>query len=868
MPAPAGAVTQSPEHHDKGVAMLADDEMAEVIDEFITESHENLDQLDQGLVQLEQNPDKDVIARIFRTIHTIKGTSGFLGLGTLESITHVGENLLSKLRDGDLQVTIEITSGLLAMVDAVREILGHVQASRDEGPDQYTELVELLGRLNRGEAATAQPAAAQPPAEPVAVPVAGEPAALEPIAVEPVTPEPAAETATVPVAPAPVPAPAAEARPVLTAVDTPAAPKKRSRSKAKEAKGLGTIAGAGAAARAAQREETASTRLGEHLLRAGEIEEHELEKALELQAQGDHRKVGELLVEHEATTPEAVDAALKVQTEERTAAMETIRVDVRLLDDLMNLVGELVLARNQILQFTQSSGDAQFTATSQRLNLITTELQEGVMKTRMQPIENVWNKFPRVVRDLTLGCGKQARLEMEGKHTEVDKTLLEAIKDPLTHLIRNAVDHGLEAPTARVAKGKSPEGVVSLRAYHEGGQVIIEIADDGAGIDANKIRQKAVQKGLMTAEEAATRPDREIVNVIFMPGFSTAEQVSNISGRGVGMDVVKTNIEAIGGSVDVQTLVGRGTTFKVKIPLTLAIIPALLVTAGGGRYAIPQVSLLELVRLDNASGDGGIEWVQGSPVYRLRGRLLPLVFLNEVFRTESANDADVANIVVVQADDTTFGLVVDDISDTAEIVVKPLGRLLKNAAGFAGATIMGDGRVALILDLPGVAELAGVNAAAGARRADGTGSDLVRTDGQETILVVGISDRRFALPLARVARLEEIPAADVRWAGDQRVVHYRDHILPLVAVGDRLGIPTACHEAAMLQVLVCGTEERAIGLIVDDIFDIVEERLEYTQRTSTYGVRGTTILGDAVTDVLDLDVLVGDAVVVQLEVAA
>jgi two-component system chemotaxis sensor kinase CheA len=609
-------------------------------------------------------------------------------------------------------------------------------------------------------------------------------------------------------------------------------------------------------------------RIGEHLLRAGEIEEHELEVALEQQAQGDQRKVGELLVEQEATTPEAVDAALKTQTEERSTAMETIRVDVRLLDDLMNLVGELVLARNQILQFTQSSGDAQFTATSQRLNLITTELQEGVMKTRMQPIENVWNKFPRVVRDLTLACGKQARLEMEGKHTEVDKTLLEAIKDPLTHLIRNAVDHGLELPSTRAAKGKSAEGVVSLRAFHEGGQVIIEIADDGAGIDANKIRQKAVQKGLMTAEEAAARPDREIINVIFAPGFSTAEQVSNISGRGVGMDVVKTNIEAIGGSVDVQTVLGRGTTFKVKIPLTLAIIPALLVTAGGGRYAIPQVSLLELVRLDNASGDGGIEWVQGAPVYRLRGRLLPLVFLNEVFRSDSRSDADVANIVVVQADDVTFGLVVDDISDTAEIVVKPLGRLLKNAAGFAGATIMGDGRVALILDLPGVAELAGVNAATGGRRADGSGSDLLRTDGQETILVVGIGDRRFALPLARVARLEEIPTGDVRWAGDQRVVHYREHILPLVAVGDRLGIPTTCHEAGMLQVLVCGTEEQAIGLIVDDIFDIVEERLEFTERTSMFGVRGTTILGDAVTDVLDLDVLVGDAVVLQLEVAA
>ena len=535
----------------------------------------------------------------------------------------------------------------------------------------------------------------------------------------------------------------------------------------------------------------------------------------------------------------------------------------------MNLVGELVLARNQILQFTHDHGDALFTATSQRLNLITTELQEGVMKTRMQPIENVWNKFPRVVRDLTIGCGKQARLEMEGRQTEVDKTLLEAIKDPLTHLIRNAVDHGLELPATRVAHGKSAEGTVRLSAYHEGGQVIIEIADDGAGIDANVIRRKAVEKGVLTHEEAAARSDREIINVIFQPGFSTADKVSNISGRGVGMDVVKTNIEAIGGSVDVNTVLGRGTTFKVKIPLTLAIIPALLVTAGGARYGIPQVSLLELVRIDCSLGESGIERVQGVPVHRLRGRLLPLVFLNEVFQTPS-EPREAINIVVVQADDCTFGLVVDEISDTAEIVVKPLGRFFKNASGFAGATIMGDGRVALILDLLGVANLARVSISApGRTRSEATAAAELEAGAQrESILLVGIADRRFALPLALVARLEEFPVANVRWAGDQRVVHYRDQILPLVSVADRLGLRSSAAEDAALQVLVCGNDERAIGLIVDDIFDIFDERLEFTERTNAYGVMGSAVLQGEITDVLDLTVLVGSDVELSVVVAA
>ena len=404
------------------------------------------------------------------------------------------------------------------------------------------------------------------------------------------------------------------------------------------------------------------------------------------------------------------------QAEARGSAVSdsTIRVDVGLLDKLMNLVGELVLARNQVLQFTSQSADSAFLATSQRLNLITTELQGSVMKTRMQPIGNVWSKLPRVVRDLAAACGKEVRLEMEGKETELDKTIIEAIKDPLTHIVRNSVDHGIERPETRVERRKPAEGCLKMRAYHEGGQVIIEITDDGGGIDCERVKQKALQRALITPEQAARMSDHEALYLIFLPGFSTAEKVTNVSGRGVGMDVVKTNIERIGGTVDLQSQPGKGTTLKIKIPLTLAIIPALIVTSGGDRFAIPQVSLLELVRLEVEQASQQIEFIHGAPVYRLRGQLLPFAYLNRELRLNDADDdglkpsVEATTIVVLQADGHPFGLVVDEINDTEEIVVKPLGKQLKGVASFAGATIMGDGRVALILDVLGLAQRAGV----------------------------------------------------------------------------------------------------------------------------------------------------------------
>jgi two-component system chemotaxis sensor kinase CheA len=440
------------------------------------------------------------------------------------------------------------------------------------------------------------------------------------------------------------------------------------------------------------------------LVQAGATTKDAVEIARMEQDLGDQRPIGSILVDHGQTTPAAVDSALETQSAHRSVVDSSVRVDVELLDSLMRLVGELVLARNQLVSrlddTTDTTKDSSLARSAQRLSLVTSELQEQVMKTRMQPVDAVWSKMPRVVRDLAKTCGRQVRLEMEGRETELDRSVLEAIKDPLTHLVRNAVDHGIEAPDVRKAAGKPVEGILRLRAYHEAGQVHLEIIDDGAGIDPQKIVAKAIDRGLVSQAQLATMTPREIMHLIFLPGFSLAAKVTNVSGRGVGMDVVKTRIEAIGGSVDVTSRVGKGSTFRLTIPLTLAIIPALTIGCAGRRYAVPQVSVLELVRLSGEHARGGIELISGAPVYRLRDMLLPLVRLDEQLALVPFGSADADQqvdgerggfIVVLHAEQQRFGLVVDDVLDTQEIVVKPLGRHLKGIPVYAGATILGDG---------------------------------------------------------------------------------------------------------------------------------------------------------------------------------
>jgi two-component system chemotaxis sensor kinase CheA len=648
--------------------------------------------------------------------------------------------------------------------------------------------------------------------------------------------------------------------------------------------------------------------LGALMVQVGQIVREQLAAALQQQREGDPRHLGEILVDQGAVEPKAVLEALQVQREMGgTIASSSIRVDVGQLDKLMNLVGELVLTRNQILQFSATQQDPVFLGTTQRLNLVTTELQEGVMKTRMQPIDNIWNKFPRVVRDLALACGKQVRVEMEGKETELDKTLIEAIKDPLTHLIRNSVDHGIESPEKREAAGKPPEGRLLLRAYHEGGQVNIEVSDDGAGVDVPRVKHKAVERGLITPQKATQMSEREALDLLFLPGFSTAQKVTKVSGRGVGMDVVKTNIEKIGGSVDIQSSLGKGTTIKIKIPLTLAIIPALMVTTGGDRYAIPQVSLLELVHLEGEQAKKGIEMIHGAPVYRLRGNLLPLVNLNHELCVEegvkgsdreplngsnsfvgegtvtqtldfvSALERQMAehaavNIVVLQADGRHFGLVVDGINDTEEIVVKPLGKQIKGISTFAGATIMGDGQVALILDVLGLAQRANVvsevrDRGVGEKAAE---AESRHDDGESLLLLRGPDDGRMAMPLSLVARLEEFARTAMERSEGQYVVQYRGQILPLIHLSSALterrqqprnaGASEPGAEDEKIQVVVYTDQGRSVGLVVDRILDIAHEVVKIQQRSGRQGTLGSMVVQGRVTELLDVKGIIQTAV--------
>jgi len=544
-------------------------------------------------------------------------------------------------------------------------------------------------------------------------------------------------------------------------------------------------------------------------------------------------------------------------TERHSAAADSnIRVGVGLLDKLMDLVGELVLTRNQILQFNTDREDAALNATSQRLNLITTELQEGVMKTRMQPIGVVWNKLPRVVRDMSVALGKQIRLEMDGAETELDRTIIEAIKDPLMHLVRNSCDHGIEPPEKRVRAGKSAEGVLTLRAYHEGGQVNIEVSDDGAGIDVDRVKQKAVQNGLLRQEQVNKLNDREALNLVFLPGFSTAQTVTNISGRGVGMDVVKSHIEKIGGIVDLFSRPGEGATVKIRIPLTLAIIPGLVISSGGERFVIPQVSLLELIRLEGDSAEKHIEYVHGTPVYRRRGSLLPIAYLNHVLGLKSALRDAAVNIVVLQAEDKQFGLVVDGINDTQEIVVKPLGKQLKGLTLYAGATIMGDGRVALILDVLGIGQSSGVfdQSHEQARTAE---KQKVQNDieSQRLLLFRAGSFDRLAVPLCLVDRLEEFPRSAIEHAGGGQVVQYRGRILPLVSLDDVLESGGSGQDRFVdpVPVVVFSDADRTIGMVVNQILDVVEEAAKVRKKSGRKGILGSAVVGMRVTDFLDLN---------------
>ncbi len=773
--------------------------MDDLMREFLTESNENLSRLNQEIVEIEKSPDDAAILNsIFRTIHTIKGTCGFLGLERLGSIAHAAESVLDQARDGRLAMEPRTVTLVLTAVDLITSILDGLEQTDQEPTGDDSELIGRLGALLQGKSD-------------------GRPEESEP-----------------------------EEDPVTRSPDE-------------------ILAEISAAVETGQEESEAQETVAD----AQDSIENKIREQLNGEAEPAPEKTAQVGAVPETQTSTKVSEG-NGASGKPYVSNQTLRVNVDVLDNLMNMVGELVLSRNQLLQLTQTDGESVYAKSIQHLDRVTSDVQEAVMKTRMQPIGNAWAKLPRLVRDLSHSMEKKIELVMHGAETELDRQLLELIQDPLTHILRNSADHGIEAPAARVQAGKPESGTITLTAYQESGQIILEIADDGAGIDVEKVRQKAVQRGLVNEEVAKNLPEAQVLQFLFAPGFSTAEKVTAVSGRGVGMDVVQSNIEKIGGTADIRSKRGEGTTLKIKIPLTLAIIPALLVNSGGNRYAIPQVNLMELVRLEGERATKAIEMVHGAPVYRLRGRLLPVVYLNAEFEMDGGRippgpdepeDSGVVNIVVLQADDREFGMVVDEINDTEEIVVKPLGELLKGIDIFTGATIMGDGKVALILDVMGIAQRANVISEVRDRAfAEENAMQSVEHLGdRQMLLLIGSGEEgRMATPLSLVSRLEEFPCHAIERAGNQEVVQYRGEIMHLIRLSNVLPSTVAAGEAAdeSIKVVVYSDGKKSAGIVVDQILDILEEEVSIKSDAGGAAIRGTTVIQDRVTDLLDLESII------------
>jgi two-component system chemotaxis sensor kinase CheA len=876
----------------------------ELVAEFAIESLEGLADIEQQLLSIESagaNIDVELVNAVFRTMHSIKGTAGFLGLDRIGGLAHRLEEVLNHMRNREIVPSSQLVTTMLSAADYMRQLISAVESSNEGDISEFVAGLEAFlpsAGLNRSAPAAGPKAVATTPPEPEHAPAVANAAcpsltdAVREFVIE--SYENLDQMERELVALEADPSAVSVVRGIFRTMHTIkggagflALPRLEKLAHAAESL-LGRLRDQTLSPSRAVIEVLLKTvdrcREGLRLLEtqssdAGfevtslieqidEVARHTARPAVAAPVAA--TKSPQPLPAVNAAEPVAMETEPSIKPTVDSSASEkssagmgeaTIRVDVGLLDKLMMQVGELVLARNQIVQYAGRLPDSGFVGTAQRLNLITSELQESLMKTRMQPIGNVWSKFPRVVRDLAGQLGKQVRIEMEGRETELDKTIIEAIKDPLTHLVRNSVDHGIEPPEQRRQAGKAVEGTLRLRAYHEGGQVNIEIADDGAGLNLERIRRKAVERGLISAEQSTRMSDRDVSQLIFAPGFSTAEKVTSVSGRGVGMDVVRTNIERIGGTIDLISLPGQGTTMRIKIPLTLAIIPALIVANDGARYAIPQVNLLELVRLDPEKAQDSIEYIHGTPVYRLRGKLLPLVYLSErlfpgLKVAKHRANREAINIVVLRADNRHFGLIVDKVNDTEEIVVKPLGKQLKSIREYAGATIMGDGSIALILD---VKRLAPTVAADGEQRActteNAAASAASGRSVRQSMLVVDVDgDRQFAMPTSAVARLERIPAALIEHAQHREVIQYRGGILPLVRLADAVDLPTT--PTGELQVVVHDRAEASFGLIVGRIVDICEvDAVPAERRAADEFIVGSMVIRDRVTDLIDLGAL-------------
>lgn len=758
---------------EKGMHM--DDEL---IGEFLTETNESLAALDLDMVRLEQNPnDKELIGSIFRLMHTIKGTCGFLGLPRLETVAHRAENVMGRFRDGDLQVTPDYVTLIFESFDRIKEIVAGLEETGSEPQGDDSALIEKLDAVYEGRDGNPDNGTSGVDVIPDSVKDAVDP--LQALF---------------------------DATPVLS-IDQ-----------------FDTIVFV--------------------------PEDDEPEKAMAQMEEAAAPPPPAPAPKAAAPAPAPAPAAAKGGDDhgaKASIADQSLRVNVEVLENLMNMVSELVLTRNQLLQILRTQKETEFSGPLQRLSHVVSELQEGVMKTRMQPIGNAWSKLPRIIRDLSMELHKKIDLEMVGAETELDRQVLEMIKDPLTHMVRNSADHGVEMPADRVKAGKPETGKVVLRAYHEGGHIIIEIKDDGKGLPLDKIKAKIIKNGLATEEDVATMTDQQIQQYIFKAGFSTAEQVTSVSGRGVGMDVVRTNIEKIGGSIVLKSVEGKGSTFFIKIPLTLAIVSALVVEAGGERFAIPQLAVRELV-LASAKSNIKIETIKGTPFFRLREQLLPLVSLKSLLNLDTPDTEGSKYIVVAQIGTYQFGIIVDKVFDTEEIVVKPVTRLLKNLEIFSGNTILGDGSVIMILDPNGVAKAMGetdIADNAAARQTDKADHTRQKT----ALLLFRAGDGApKAVPLSLVARLEEIDLATVETSGGKSMVQYRDQLMPLLPFDDTVSLGGMGQKP----VLVFSDETSTMGLVVDEIIDITEETVNVQVASTNAGVVGSAIIGGKATDVIDI----------------
>lgn len=804
--------------------------MDDLVNEFIDETNESLEELDVDLVTLEQNPnDNDLLSKIFRLVHTIKGTCGFLGLPRLEKVAHHAENVLGRFRDGDLEVTPAYVTLIFESIDQIKFIVGAIEETGAEPEGDDADLIRRLDEVFEGKAGGGGEAAA---------------------------PEPEAPKA---------------AEPVGDMGSPQHADLDELERAFQEAPGPEDMAA-----------------------------QDNAESAEEDAAAADTVDEAAAPTPPPAPEPEkpAAAAAPAGGKKEGAVSNQTLRVNVDVLENLMTMVSEMVLTRNQLLQILRTQTESEFSGPLQRLNHVVSELQEGVMKTRMQPIGNAWAKLPRIIRDLSLELGKKIDLEMRGQDTELDRQVLELIKDPLTHMVRNSGDHGIETPDVRKAAGKPEIGKILLNAYHEGGHIIIEITDDGKGLAADKIKAKVIEKGLASEEELADMSTQQINQFIFKAGFSTAEKVTSVSGRGVGMDVVRTNIEKIGGSIELKSIEGKGSTFLIKIPLTLAIVSALIVESAGERFAIPQLSVRELV-MTSVHGDSQIEMIKDTPVFRLRDRLLPLVPLAELLKLQSVSveepvstlvsplseqddqDGEIENfvdaehessgiavdpqalrrnqyIIVTQVGTQSFGIVVDRVYDTEEIVVKPVASILKDIELFSGNTILGDGSVIMILDPNGIAKAVGETDSTDMSDSAVMEEGVLSKGRQKTSLLlfdVG-DDAPKAVPLALVARLENIDLADVEHSGGQMMIQYREQLMPL----SPFRADDVLEKTGERPVLVFADSDKSMGLVVEKIIDIVEEHIDVQiQSNQRSGIIGSAIISGKATDVVDVAHFLGRA---------